>query len=57
MKVTELKDWNLLTPEEQERLREVYGVDDNDNLPEEITKTMAGAPEAEKNKTKGGDNA
>lgn len=41
MKVTELKDWNKLTPEEQVRLREIYNVDAEDNLPESITKTMA----------------
>lgn len=41
MKVTELKDWNKLTPEEQARLRDVYQVDQDDNLPESITKTMA----------------
>jgi hypothetical protein len=41
MKITELKRWNDLTPEEQARLRDVYQVDENDNLPESITKTMA----------------
>lgn len=41
MKVTELRNWNSLTPEEKERLRDVYNVDENDNLPENITKTMA----------------
>lgn len=40
MKVTDLKRWNDLTPEEQARLRDVYQVDENDNLPENITKTM-----------------
>lgn len=38
MKLTELKDWNKLTPEEQARLKEVYGEDP------EITKTMAEKP-------------
>lgn len=48
MKVTDLKDWNKLTPEEQARLRDMYDVDENDNLPESITKTMANpAPEGE----------
>jgi len=41
MKVTELKNWNQLTPEEQARLRDIYNVDTEDNLPESITKTMA----------------
>lgn len=41
MKVTELKDWNKLTPEEQARLRDVYEVGADDELPESITKTMA----------------
>lgn len=41
MKVTDLKDWNRLTQEEQDRLREMYNVDSEDNLPESITKTMA----------------
>ena len=47
MKVTELKDWNKLTPEEQARLRDVYQVDEQDNLPEAITKTMAQKPPKE----------
>lgn len=50
MKVTELKDWNKLTPTEQDRLKKVYNVDKDGNLPEVITKTMAGAPEKERNK-------
>lgn len=41
MKVTELKDWNLLTSEEQARLRDVYQVGADDELPETLTKTMA----------------
>lgn len=41
MKATDLKNWNQLTPEEQARLRDVYQVDENDNLPETITQTMA----------------
>ena len=41
MKVTELKDWNTLTPEEQARIRDVYNVGEDDELPESITKTMA----------------
>lgn len=41
MKVTELKDWSKLTPEEQARLREVYQVDSDDELPESLTQTMA----------------
>lgn len=54
MKVTELRSWNELTPKEQERLRKVYNVDKNDNLPDSITKTMANpAPEGEE----GGENA
>jgi hypothetical protein len=40
MKVTELKDWNKLTPDEQARIRDVYNVDKDDNLPEDMTKTM-----------------
>lgn len=53
MKVTELKDWNKLTPEEQERLKKVYNVDKEGNLPQSITKTMGNpTPEAE-----GGKNA
>lgn len=38
MKLEELKDWNTLTPEEQARLRKVYGSNPN------ITKTMAEKP-------------
>lgn len=38
MKLEELKDWNKLSPQEQSRLREVYG--DNPH----ITKTMAEKP-------------
>lgn len=38
MKVTELKDWNKLTPAEQARLRDVYNVGADDELP--ITQTM-----------------
>lgn len=34
MKITELKDWDKLTPEEQARLREMYQVDEEDNLPD-----------------------
>lgn len=44
MKVTDLKDWNKLTPEEQARIRDVYQVDAEDNLPSIITKTMAQEP-------------
>lgn len=44
MKVTDLKNWHTLTPEEQARLRDVYQVDEEDNLPESITKTMAQEP-------------
>ena len=59
MKLSDLKDWNKLTPAEQERLRKVYGED------AEITKTMAQKPPAETQApsmevldiTKGGDNA
>lgn len=47
MKVTELKDWDKLTPEEQARLKDVYQVDAEDNLPEPITKTMAQKPPKE----------
>lgn len=47
MKVTELKDWKKLTPKEQKRLRDIYNVDENDNLPEAITKTMAQKPPKE----------
>ena len=49
MKLTELKDWDKLTPAEQKRLREVYGDDP------QITKTMAQpAPkDAEKPKDNG----
>ena len=52
MKVTELKDWNLLTPEEQARLKEVYNVEE-DELPQDMTKTMAEKPP----KKEGGANA
>lgn len=38
MKLTELKNWNELSPEEQARLKEVYGQD------AEITQTMAEKP-------------
>jgi hypothetical protein len=41
MKVTELKNWANLTPQEQDRIRDVYQVDEDDNLPANITKTMA----------------
>jgi len=41
MKITELKDWNILTPEEQARLREVYQVGANDELPESFTLEMS----------------
>jgi len=41
MKITELKDWSLLTPEEQARLREVYQVDADDELPESFTLEMS----------------
>lgn len=41
MKVTELANWNNLTPEEQARVREMYNVDSEDNLPELMTKSMA----------------
>lgn len=54
MKVTELKDWKTLTPEEQARLRDVYNVGADDELPKSMTKTMAQpAPEG----AEGGDNA
>lgn len=57
MKVTELKNWNTLTPEEQARLRDMYNVGEDDELPEAITKTMAQpAPEGAKTE-EGGDNA
>lgn len=52
MKVTELKNWNALTPEEQARLKEVYNVED-EQLPQEMTKTMAEKPP----KKEGGQNA
>lgn len=41
MKVTELKDWNTLTPQEQARIRDMYQVGADDELPASITKTMA----------------
>lgn len=41
MNVTELEDWNSLTPQEQERLKDIYNVDADGNLPETITQTMA----------------
>jgi hypothetical protein len=41
MKVTDLKDWSKLTPAEQARLKEVYNVGADDELPTNITKTMA----------------
>lgn len=47
MKVTELKNWKKLTHEEQERIREVYQVDTKNNLPEDITQTMANKPPEE----------
>lgn len=54
MKVTELKDWDKLTPEEQARIRDMYNVGADDELPEAFTKTMAQpAPEG----VEGGDNA
>ncbi len=47
MNVTDLKKWNSLTPEEQERLKNAYNVDADGNLPESITQTMAQvSPEA-----------
>lgn len=33
MKITELKNWNSLNPEEKVRLREILQVGANDNLP------------------------
>lgn len=44
MKVADLRNWTSLTKEEQARLRDVYQVDKNDNLPEHVTKTMAEPP-------------
>jgi len=41
MKVTELKNWSTLTEAEKARLIEIYNVDEDGNLPEAITKTMA----------------
>lgn len=38
MKLEELKDWDKLTPEEQERLRDMYGDEPK------ITKTMGEVP-------------
>lgn len=40
MKVTELKDWSTLTPDEQARLRDMYNVGADDELPQTITKTV-----------------
>lgn len=51
LKLSELKNWNLLSPEEQARLKEVYGVEDD--TPLEVTKTMAEKPP----KKEGGKNA
>lgn len=55
MKVTELKAWKTLTPQEQARLKEIYNVDKKGNLPESMTKSM-GQP-APEGVEKGGDNA
>lgn len=41
MKITDLKNWNSLTPDEQARLRDMYQVGTDDELPESITQTMA----------------
>lgn len=54
MKVTDLKDWKKLTPKEQERLRQVYEVDENDNLPDTITKTVADKENSQANKETNG---
>ena len=51
MKLSELKNWDQLTPEEQARLREVYGDD------AEVTKTMRDTdPESLKKANEGGKN-
>ncbi len=52
MKLEELKNWDKLTPQEQARLRDVYG--DNPH----ITKTMAEKPPVDpaRPREKGGDN-
>lgn len=41
MKVTELANWNTLTPAEQDQLRNAYNVGADDELPESMTKSMA----------------
>lgn len=42
MKVTDLAEWNTLTVEEQARLRDMYQVGSDDELPEALTPSMAG---------------
>lgn len=48
MKVSELINWEALTPKEKARLKEVYNVQ-GEELPEIITKTMAN-PEPKEDK-------
>lgn len=46
MKVTDLAEWNTLTVEEQARLRDMYQVGSDDELPESLTTPMEKAEAA-----------